>query len=87
MFGQLVGEISFSGVLLKFGEYLSDSCQEHTATSDDCLFVSASSFDSAISFPKFGVFFGIYQSVGNLYKERLQKGADTGYFCGFYTNL
>lgn len=56
MLGQFVGKITLWGVRLKLGKYVPDSGQEHTANGDDRFFVSASSFDSAVAFPKSGCF-------------------------------
>ena len=70
MLGQFIGKITLWGVRLKLGKYVPNSGKEHTANGDDGFFVSASSFDSAVTFPKFGVLFGIYQGVGDLYKNR-----------------
>ena len=73
MLGQFVGKITLWGARLKLGEYVPDSGQEHTSHGNNCFFMSAESFDSAVTFPKFVMLFGIYQGIGDLYKKWFQK--------------
>ena len=61
-----------------FADDVPDSGQEHAENGDDGFFVAAVSLDTAITDTKFGVIFGLNDSVGNLDKNRLQVGTRLG---------
>ena len=73
MVDKAIGAIRFS-----FAENIPDSGQEHSAYSNDSLFVSTPRFQAQIAFPEFGMFFGFNESVSNLNEKWLQIVASLG---------
>lgn len=67
MLGYFVSKITLSRIRLQFGKDIPDSGQEHPTHSNDRLFVTTASFDSAIPFLAFGIFVGFDDGVRNLH--------------------
>ena len=66
MLCQLILYVSDSRVRFQLGEYVPDSGQEHTANSDNGLFVATAGLDSAVSFFAFRAFVRHNHSIGDL---------------------
>ena len=82
MLRQLILQISGSRIGFQLGKNVPDSGQEHTANSNNGLFVSAASLDSALSFFAFRIFVRLNHSIGDLNQERFQVDTSTGNACG-----
>ena len=61
-----------------FSEHVPDSGQEHAANGNDGFLVTAAGFDSAVTFTKFGVIFGLNHGIGNLNQKRFQTSTGFG---------